>query len=107
MCIGLPQQAEIIKYNADLGQLGGNRLPMSISHTEVRPYSLRERDRSPEEALELCYEELEQKLSSLSDEVQILQKNITTEIREDAVILVCTVTCIEDIAAVQEFEITQ
>lgn len=98
---------DIIKYNTDLGQLGGNRLPMSISHTEVRPYSLRERDRSPEEALELCYEELEQKLSSLSDEVQILQKSITTEIREDAVILVCTVTCIEDIAAVQEFEITQ
>ena len=98
---------DIIKYNANLGQLGNNQLPLSLSHTEVRPYSLAKRSRSPEEALALCYEELASELSLLSQEVQILQKNITTEIRDDAVVLVCTITCIENIATVQEFEITQ
>ena len=98
---------DIIKYNANLGQLGNNQLPLSLSHTEVRPYSLAKRSRSPEEALALCYEELASELSLLSQEVQILQKNITTEIRDDTVVLVCTITCIENIATVQEFEITQ
>ena len=98
---------DIIKYNTHLGQLGNNRLPVSISRTEVRPYRLEVRERTPEEALELCYEALEGELSALSGEVQLLQKDIMTRVGESSVTLVCTVTCIENIAAVQEFEITQ
>ena len=55
----------------------------------------------------LCYEELSSQLFVLSNEIQLLQKEIVTEIREDRVILTCTVTCIENIARVQEFEIVQ
>ena len=98
---------DIIKYNSDLGRLGRNRLPISLSHTEVRPYRLEEKTRTAEEALELCYEELEEKLAALSGDVQLLQKEIVTEVGESSVTLVCTVTCIQNIAAVQEFEITQ
>ncbi len=98
---------DIIKYNSHLGRLGRNRLPVSLSRTEVRPYRLEERDRTAEEALDLCYEKLEGELSALSGEVQLLQKEIVTEVGEDSVILVCTITCIENIAQVQEFEITQ
>lgn len=98
---------DIIKYNYNLGKLGNNRLPLSISRTEVRPYSLELRERSPEEALELCYEQLDYELALLSGEVQLLQKEITTEVGESSVILTCTITCIENIAQVQEFEITQ
>ena len=98
---------DIIKYNSHLGRLGRNRLPVSLSRTEVRPYHIEQRERTAEEALELCYEELSQELSSLSGEVQLLQKEIVTEVGERSVVLVCTLTCIENIAAVQEFEITQ
>lgn len=98
---------DIIKYNFSLGQLGSNRLPVSLSRTEVRPYHFELRERSPEEALELCYEQLEDELMSLSDEVQLLQKEVITEMGESSVILICTVTCIENIAAVQEFEIVE
>ena len=98
---------DIIKYNTYLGQLGSNRLPVSWSRTEAHPYVLETRERTTEEALELCYEKLSGELSALSGDVQLLQKEIVTEVREDSVILTCTVICIENIAEVQEFEIVQ
>ena len=98
---------DIIKYNSYLEPLGNNRLPVSVSRTEAHPYHLEQRERTAEEALELGYEQLSQELSALSGEVQLLQKEITTEVGETSVILVCTITCIENIAGVQEFEITQ
>ena len=96
---------DIIKYNTSLGRLGQNRLPVSLSSEEVHPYHFEQRERTAEEALELCYAEISRQLSSLSGEVQLLQKDIVTEVREDAVVLICTITCIENIAVVQEFEI--
>lgn len=96
---------DIIEYNYSLGELGGNRLPISLSRTEARPYHTVMAERTPDEALELCYLELSQKLSALSGEVQLLQKDIVTEIEENAVVLTCTLVCIENIAAQQEFEI--
>jgi similar to stage IV sporulation protein len=98
---------DIIEYNSNLGQLGNNRLPISLSRVEVRPYHLEQRTRSAEEALELCYAELSVQLASLSGEIQLLQKELATEVGEDSVILVCTLNCIENIALVQEFEIVQ
>lgn len=98
---------DIIKYNSYLEPLGNNRLPVSLSRTEAHPYYLEQRERTAEEALELGYEQLSQELSALSGEVQLLQKEIVTEMREDSVVLICTLTCIENIALVQEFEITQ
>ena len=96
---------DIIKYNTYLGRLGNNRLPVSVTRTEVRPYYTEWRERSTEEAVALCYRQLEQELSALSGEVQILQKDIVTEIGESSVVLTCTLTCIENIAVQQEFEI--
>ena len=98
---------DIIKYNTHLGQLGANRLPFSWSRTEAHPYVLETRERTQEEALELCYEKLAGELAAFSGDVQLLQKEIITEVGEESVVLVCTVVCIENIAAVQEFEIVQ
>lgn len=98
---------DIIKYNTHLGQLGANRLPMSWSRIETHPYVLETRERTQEEALELCYEKLAGELAAFSGDVQLLQKEIITEVGEESVVLVCTVVCIENIAAVQEFEIVQ
>ncbi len=98
---------DIIKYNSNLGQLGSNRLPISLSYTKMRSYHTEWRERGAEEALALCYEELARQLSLLSGEVQLLQKSIATEVGENSVTLTCTLTCIENIAEVQEFEIVQ
>lgn len=97
---------DIIKYKFHLGQLGSNRLPVSLLRTEVRPYHTEWRERTAEEALTLCYEQLAKELVSLSGEVQLLQKEIVTEIGESSVVLTCAVVCIENIAEQQEFEIT-
>lgn len=97
---------DIIKYKFDLGQPGSNRLPVSLLRTEARPYHTEWRERTAEEALSLCYEQLASELASLSGEVQLLQKETVTEIGESSVVLTCTVVCIENIAEQQEFEIT-
>lgn len=98
---------DIIKYNSNLGKLGSNRLPLSVSYTKVQPYHTEWRERSAAAALELCYEELSRQLSAFSGEVQLLQKEIVTEVGESSVTLTCTLTCIENIAEVQEFEIVE
>lgn len=98
---------DIIKYNAEFKRLGSNRLPISLSRTEAHPYHIEQKERSAEEALELCYARLAQELNTLSGDVQLLQKEITTEVGETSVILICTLTCIENIAKVQDFEIVQ
>lgn len=98
---------DIIKYNSNLGQLGNNQLPLSFSYTRAYPYRTEKRERSTTEALALCYEELSRQLSALSGEVQLLQKSIVTAVGENSVTLTCTLVCIENIAAVQEFEIVQ
>ncbi len=98
---------DIIKYEFDFPRLGQNRLPLSFSRTVARLYELLPATRTQEEALDLCYEQLEYELAALSGSVQLLQKEITTEIREDRVVLICTVSCIEDIAQQQEFEIVE
>ena len=98
---------DIIKYNSNLGKLGNNRLPLSVSYTKAQPYHTEWRERSAEQALELCYEELSRQLSTLSGEIQLLHKEIVTEVGESAVTLTCTLICIENIAEVQEFEIVE
>ena len=98
---------DIIKYNAEFKRLGRNRLPVSLTRTEAHPYHIEQKERSTEEALELCYTQLAQELDTLSGDVQLLQKEIATEVGETSVILICTLTCIENIAKVQDFEIVQ
>ena len=88
-------------------KVGSNRLPLSLTRLEAHPYSLVWRERTPEEALELAYIALSSRLSALAGEAELLQKQITTKIGEDSIVHVCQVSCIQDIAVQQEFEITE
>ena len=83
----------------------GLRLPLSVKVEKCVPYSTVTATRTPDEALSLAYEELDRQLASLSDGAELLSKQIETTLTETALILHCTVTCIEDIAVQQEFEI--
>ncbi len=106
-CRNLPLTCDIIKNEIELPNSEQKRVPISLTQTVCQPYLLQTDHRSAEQALSLCYEGLEEELARLSDSAQLLRKSIATTIGEESVILTCTVECIENIAAQQEFEIIE
>lgn len=96
---------DIIEGKTEKNGLFARPLPVSFTVDAVRPYTLCCATRSAEEAIELAYDALERELSALSDEIQLLQKQISADITEDSVRLSCTLRCVENIAVQQEFEI--
>ena len=52
-------------------------------------------------------EELEEKLSSLSDEIQIPSKSIVQRMDENGISLECRIACVENIAILQELEFVE
>ena len=82
-------------------------MPLSLSFERVLPYTLQTDTRTPEEALDLAYDELERQIAAFSDSSELLGKQISTTLTETSLILHCTVTCIEDIAVQQEFEMLE
>ena len=54
-----------------------------------------------------AYAALEEQLSALSTEAQLLKKDVRYAMDGDVLILTCRVECIENIAVQQEFEINE
>lgn len=98
---------DIIERKTDLEGFGPNPLPISFSTLEAMPYTVQRLTRTPEEALELAYAQLEKELGAFSEGRELLRKQITAEAGENSVKLVCTILCIEDIALQSEFEIKE
>ena len=84
---------------------GLQNIPVWITQESRRYYEETAVYRSPEEALDLAFEELERELSARSEGAQLLKKEIVTTLTERSVILDCTVLCIENIAVQSEFEV--
>lgn len=82
-------------------------LPFGWSVTTYLPYTVQNAVRSEQEASDLAFEQLEQELAALSEEVQLLSKRIQVTVTERSVRLECVLECIEDIAVQNEFEITE
>ena len=78
-------------------------LPLYLHTERYIPYTVQAAVRDPEAALTLAYRELSEQISATLQGGELLSKRVSTEIGEDSVVLYCTVTCIADIAAVQEF----
>ena len=100
-------ECDIIEKKTDLESFGTYPLPVSLSRLVAYPYRAETLTRAPEEALELAYLQLENELGAFSEGRELLRKQITTEVGEDAVRLTCTVLCIENIAERSEFEIKE
>ncbi len=98
---------DIIKERKSPSLFGVSDLPLSFDVVTLQPYTLQPATRTHEEALELAYGELETYLSALSGDVQLLRKDVTTEITENALTLTCTLSCIENIAVQSEFEVIE
>ena len=98
---------DIIEKETSPDQIGLYDLPVSLSYRTLRRFAVIPAKRTPEEALDLAWEELDRQLEALSRDVQLLRKETTATVTERAVILHCTVTCVEDIALQTEFEIAE
>ncbi|MBQ7346954.1 MAG: sporulation protein YqfD [Clostridia bacterium] len=100
-------QCDIIKEKKNWTLFGRYPLPAGVSVTNELPYTLQTVQRTPEEALDAAYDALEEQLAALSGDVQLLRKDVSTELTDTALILHCTVSCIENIAVQSEFEIIE
>ena len=96
---------DIIEKTTGNDLLGMRDLPVSLLRRTYRPYELVPATRSAEEALDLAYAALDRRLADLSAGTQLLGKRIATEITDAALVLVCTVDCVEDIAVQAEFDV--
>lgn len=98
---------DIIETVNSFTGFGLHNLPFSITSQTLRYYEEVPAQRTPEAALELAYEQLARELGALSADTQLLRKDISTTLTESALILDCTVLCIENIAVQSEFEIVE
>lgn len=98
---------DIIEDKIDWTGSGAHALPFFFTRTYACAYEWATRTRTPSEATLLAHGELEKSLSELSARAELLSRRVETEITDTAVILHCTVTCIENIAVQSEFEIRE
>lgn len=103
----LPLECDIIEKVNFLDCFGGARIPVGVTCTLARCYRNEPITYTQTEALELAYAQLDRALSAVSSEVQLLRKEISTEWGEESVRLVCTLSCIENIAVQSEIEMTE
>jgi len=102
----LPINCDIIKRNKALDIFGLSAIPVGWTVTLSSEFQTEQKTRTHEEALPIAYEKLEQELAAFSSDVQLLQKEIKTELTDNSVRLVCVLTCLENIAIQAEFDIT-
>lgn len=81
--------------SADVG------FPISTVTVTYVPYTLESAVRTPDEAEIMAYDLLAERLEEIPDGI-LLSQRVTTRLTEDALILSCTVECIENIARVVE-----
>ncbi|MBR2927074.1 MAG: sporulation protein YqfD [Clostridia bacterium] len=98
---------DIMKKEIAWELFGVRFVPIWLSVEQRVPYRTEMRTRSAEEATLLAYRSLELQMQSFAEDSQLLQKQIVTTIREDALVLECHLICIEDIAQQTEFEIVE
>ncbi len=85
--------------------VAGADLPLALCTERYLPYTVETAYRDPEAALTLAYRQLAEQISDVLQDGELLEKRIYTEIGESGVVLRADVTCIANIAAVQEFEL--
>ena len=100
-----PPTCDILYYNNDMSFFGGEPLPVGIHTALYREYSLERVTLSHETAAEYAFAQLERELAELSERGELINKAISFELTEEAYLLHCRVTCIENIAVAQEIEI--
>ena len=96
---------DIIEGERSLGLLSGVGFPISVRTVWYLPYAMTTATRTYEEAEELAYVELAQRIAALPGGAELLSKTVTVYRTPDALILTCRISCVEDIAAVRNIEV--
>ena len=73
-------------------------LPIAWQTVEIRPYEMTTVTRTPEEAEALAYEQLMARLTLATAHATLLSRQVVCEWTDEACRLVCTYTCVENIA---------
>ena len=100
-------ECDIIEKNIRLNGEDRRDLPFFFTRTCARTYTWHARTRTKDEALAKAQAQMEQTLARLSECAELLGKQTEVEWTDTGVRLVCTVTCIENIAVQSEFEIRE
>ena len=98
---------DIIYHNNGVVLPNGAYLPIGSEEIVWREYTEQEVSLTEQEAMEAAFAALADQLSAFVSETgaELLGKNVTFELDEQAYRLRCSVICIENIAVVQEFDI--
>ena len=99
-----PPTCDIIYYEDKLSLFGGEELPLGMDTVLCREYVMETVRLSPGEAAEYAFAELERELAALSVRAELLEKDISFELTDEAYVLDCRITCLENIAVTQRIE---
>jgi similar to stage IV sporulation protein len=92
------ESCDIIKKMENFTLLGRRPLPISMETVQIRPYDMTTCTLTPEEAEVLAFEQLWQRLTLATANATLLSRRVKCEMTAEACRLVCTYTCLENIA---------
>jgi len=98
----MPPTCDIIYKNGELGLSHFPKIPIGYKKTEYSEYCDEAVTLSEEEAMERAFALLDSELRKMSDNIELLSKNVDFEITDEAYILKCRLVCIENIAIVRD-----
>jgi len=79
--------------------------PISLRTERYLEYETAMMTRTVEEAEELAYFNLEERLSAMAENTVLIKKTVMPYERDDRFLLHCVIVLIEDIASVSEFDV--
>ncbi len=100
-----PPTCDIIYYEDKLSFFGGEELPLGLDTVLYREYATEKVKLSPQSAAEHAFAAIERELAELSVRAELLEKTFSFELTEEAYLLKCYITCVENIAVTQKIEI--
>lgn len=95
---------DTIKRLETYSLFGRVSLPLTMETVEYCPYEIRRITLTKEEAQRQAYEELGRALTLATRDATLLSQRVSCEVTEDAYRLVCSFTCVHNIAAPLPFE---
>lgn len=101
----VPSSCDIICYEDKLRFFGGRALPVGMHTKLYREYTYQTVTLDADTAMAYAFDSMEKKLMTLPRDAELLEKTFCFELTDEAYILNCRVTCVQNIAVTQEIEI--
>ena len=100
-----PPTCDIIYYEDKVSFFGGDELPLGLETILYREYTMESVNLSPQSAAAYAFDALERELAERSVRAELLEKKISFELTEEAYLLKCYITCVENIAVAQPIKV--